>query len=234
MNAVSLPFYGSDYGKPPMKFTLLYDGPLPAGSKKRAEYAAKIRNYLHPQLQDLWDNHVLLRQLAHEARVNKHSYADLTTTARPPTLSEYRDPPPPLKNDQIDLTTPFPVGGSVYQFKPIVRRNLHLACAIDILFLRHEEPGKLFEQCGDIDNRLKCFFDGLTVPKIEQLEGGEDPCANPFCCLVEDDVLISDFSVRSGRLLGKDERHQFDVRIQADITIKVLRVFSANMGLIGG
>lgn len=109
-----------------------------------------------------------------------------------------------------------------------------MACAIDILFLRHEEPGKLFEQCGDIDNRLKCFFDGLTVPKIEQLEAGEDSCANPFCCLVEDDVLISDFSVHSGRLLGKDKRHQFDVRIQADITIKVLRVFSANMGLIGG
>jgi hypothetical protein len=52
---------------------------------------------------------------------------------------------------------------------------------------------------------------------------------------LEDDKMISDFSVHSGRLLGRqDEKHQHDVRIQADITIKVLRVFSANMGLIGG
>jgi hypothetical protein len=226
MNAVTL------YGKPPLKFTLIYDGPLPAGPKKRPEYAAKIRNYLHPQLQDLWENHVLLRQLAHEARVNKHHFADLATTSRPPTLSEYRDPPPPLRNDQIDLTTPISVDG--HQFKPIVRRTLYLACAIDILFLRHEEPGRLFEQCGDLDNRLKCFFDGLKIPNREQLEAGEDPHGDPLCCLLEDDVLISDYSVRSGRLLGKTEKDKMDVRIQADITIKVLRVFSANQGLIGG
>ena len=234
MSAVTLPTYDDEYGEAPMKFTLIYDGPLPAGKGKRAEYAAKVRNYLHPQLKDLWENHVLLRQLAHEARVNKHSFADLTTTARPPTLSEYLEPPPPLKNDQIDLIAPIPVDGSEYLFKPIVRRSLHLACAIDILFLRYEEPGKLFEQCGDIDNRLKCFFDGLTMPRIEQLASGEDPCANPFCCLLQDDALISDFSVHSGRLLGKDDRHHFDARIQADVTVKVLRVFSANMGLVGG
>lgn len=232
MNTVTLPVYGDDYGEMPLKFTLIYDGPLPAGPKTRAEYAVKVRNYLHPQLQDLSENHVLLRHLTHEARVNKHPFADLTTTSRPPTLSEYRDPPPPLKNDQIDLTTPISVDG--YRFKPIVRRTLHLACAIDILFLRHEEPGKLFEQCGDLDNRLKCFFDGLKIPNKEQLEAGEDPHGDPPCCLLEDDVLISDYSVRSGRLLGKTEKDKMDVRIQADITIKVLRVFSANQGLIGG
>jgi hypothetical protein len=38
-----------------MKFTLIYDGPLPAGDRKRAVYAAQIRNKLHPQMRDLWD-----------------------------------------------------------------------------------------------------------------------------------------------------------------------------------
>jgi hypothetical protein len=47
-------------------------------------------------------------------------------------------------------------------------------------------------------------------------------------------LLISDFSVRSGRLLGKGKKDQYDVRIQADVTLKVLRVFDGNMGLIGG
>jgi hypothetical protein len=35
-----------------MKFTLIYDGELPAGHKKRAEYAAMIRNKLHVQMKD--------------------------------------------------------------------------------------------------------------------------------------------------------------------------------------
>ena len=215
-----------------MKFTLIYDGPLPAGNAKRAKYAARIRNLLHPQLRDLWDHHVLMRQLSHVARGTTHSLGDLGLVCEPATLPEYANPPPPLKDQQVDLTEPIEVSGS--RFKPIVRNSLYLACAIDILFLRHEAPDGLFEESGDIDNRLKCFFDGLTVPNKDQLQAGGAPQANPLCCLLEDDKLISDFSVRTGRLLGKDIPHQHDVRIQADITIKVLRVFHANIGLVGG
>jgi hypothetical protein len=40
--------------------------------------------------------------------------------------------------------------------------------------------------------------------------------------------------VRSGVLLGKSEKNKYDVRIQADITVKVLRVFEGNMCLVGG
>ena len=215
-----------------MKFTLIYDGPLPAGASKRAEYAAKIRNFLHPQLRDLWENHVLLRQLKHVARGTTHNLGDLGVVFQPAVLSDFSDEPPPLREDQVDLTAPLEVGS--FKFRPIVRRSLYLACGIDILFLRHEEPGQLFELSGDMDNRLKCFFDGLKVPDSAQLQAGESPRSDPLCCLLDDDRYISDFSVRSGRLLGGDDKHQFDVRIQADITVKVLRVFHANMCLVGG
>ncbi len=216
-----------------MKFTLIYDGPLPPGDKKRAIYASRIRNALHAQLRDLWDNHILMRQLTHEARV----YKNRTSTSLhmlPTLLSNYDGVPTPAHQGQIDLTEPLKMSG-VGSFLPIVRQSLHLACGIDITFLRHEEPWRLFEQSGDLDNRLKCFFDALAMPAdLEQAKAGEDPCADPLCCLLENDRWISDFSLRSGRLLGKSEKNKHDVRIQADVTIKVLRVFGGNLGLVGG
>jgi hypothetical protein len=218
-----------------MKFTLIYDGALPAGPSRRAEYAAKIRNELHSQMRDLWDHHVVLRQLARTARTipNPHAgyYVGSEPIWSPAILPEYKEPIPPLRPGQIDFCAPIEVSG-VGPFLPIVRHSLYLACAVDILFLRHEEPSLLFERSGDIDNRLKCFFDGLTIPNREQAAAGEPPCSAPLCCLLEDDKLISDFSIRTGRLLGKSEKKAHDVRIQADITIKVLRVMEQTLCLV--
>ena len=76
-----------------MKFTLIYDGPLPPSQDKRAVYAAKIRNHLHLQMRDLWDNHVLMRQLAHEARVFSHWMGDLYLKSSGPILPDYADAP---------------------------------------------------------------------------------------------------------------------------------------------
>src|SRR5690242_12398853 len=91
---------------PVMRVTLIYDGPLPSGDGKRALYAAKIRNHLHPQLKDLWENHVLMRQLAHEARVWKSPMA----SGHMPLLTAPKDyletPKPVWKEQQIDLTAP--------------------------------------------------------------------------------------------------------------------------------
>jgi hypothetical protein len=182
-------------------------------------------------MRDLWDNHVIMRQLAHQARVYKRRGSDLALKTSGPTLPDFDGPPPPLKEQEMSLCEPIPVEG-IGTFLPIVRHSLYLACAIDLTFLRHEEPYKLFEQGGDIDNRLKCFFDALTIPSLEQARAGVAPTANPLCCLLEDDRLISDFSVRTGRLLGKQEKGKCDVRIQADITIKVRRVMDQNLCLV--
>jgi hypothetical protein len=236
MNSFCPVWYGEAFRRPAdplarVKFTLIYDGLLPAGDKRRALYAARIRSDLHPQMRDLWDNHVIMRQLAHEARVYKERMGDLALDIRAPTLPDYSGPPPPLKEHEIDLCAPIIVP-DFGPCLPIIRRSLYLACAIDILFLRHEEPYSLFEHSGDIDNRLKCFFDALTVPKREQALAGEGPAGDPHCCLLEDDKLISDFSIRTGRLLGRKEKQPHDVRIQADITVKVLRVMDQNLCLV--
>ena len=55
-----------------MKFTLVYDGDLPStGSKSRPDEAGRIRNALHDQLADLWETHIVFRQLARTARVSE-------------------------------------------------------------------------------------------------------------------------------------------------------------------
>lgn len=182
-------------------------------------------------MRDLWDTHVIMRQLRHEARTNKERMGDLAFKTSGPTLPNYDGPPPPLRSHELDLCAPIVVP-EIGSFLPIVRHSLYVACAVDILFLRHEEPYRLFEQGGDIDNRLKCFFDALTIPSPEQAMAGVGPEGDPLCCLLEDDRLISDFSIRTGRLLGKSEKEPRDVRIQADITIKVLRVMDQNLCLV--
>ena len=221
-----------------MKFTLTYDGDLPAsGNKSKPIPASNIRNEFHYQMADLWENHVLLRQLAHVARVPSIQHWIEKTGDEPPpppwSLPDYREAPEPLQPGQTDLCAPIEVP-NVGKFIPLIRNSLHLACAVDILFLRHEEPLNLMKQGGDLDGRLKTLFDALRMPDPKSEYVGADPTADPLYVVLEDDVLISDMSIRSGRLLGNRAKDKHRVRLTMDITVKVLRVFPQNSGLIGG
>jgi hypothetical protein len=217
----------------PMKFSLIYDGDLPAGDGKRVVYASKVRNALHAQMSDLWDSHVLFRQLARTARAWPNGAQDLAITNRFVSAPMHDGPIPPVPAGMVDLCAPITIP-KVGRFLPAVRDSLHLACSIDLLFLRHEEPMHIFRAGGDLDNRIKCFFDGLRMPNQEEGLNGEAPTGDPLYCLLEDDRLISDFSVRTGRLLGDRTKARHGVRIQADVTIKVLRINDLNQCLIGG
>jgi hypothetical protein len=150
-----------------------------------------------------------------------------------PKLADYDEPIPPIPNGYIDLCAPISVP-NVGGFIPFVRNSLYLACAIDILFLRHEEPMNLLQQGGDLDGRIKTLFDALKMPNPKDQYKGITPTADPLYVLLEDDKLISDFSLKSGRLLGSRTKTPHAVRLQIDVTIKVLRVTEENQSLIGG
>ena len=216
-----------------MKFTLIYDGDLPAGDNKRAVYASKIRNPFTtnwPTFGTATLSSVNLpTRRAHSSTA--HHGATANMRLRPFRTSRVRSQAPTARPSRF--SGPY-TRSHVGSFIPAIRDSLYLACAIDILFLRHEEPMKLFREGGDLDNRLKCFFDGLRMPNEEEGHNGEALTADPLYCLLEDDRLISDFSVRTGRLLGKGEKARFAVRIQAEVTVKVLRVMDQNQCLIGG
>ena len=156
-----------------MEFRLVYEGPLPSGSRKHAHVAEKhaIRRALHPQLRQLWLTHPALEG----TRANRHFVEEHL-------LPKHR------------------LGG--FRFVPLVSATFNLVCSLDILFLRPESPGSLV-QSGDLDNRIKVLFDGLRLPGSADELGGAAPGdeEDPFYCLLEDDCLVAGFQVTSDRLL---------------------------------
>ncbi|HEY5066195.1 MAG TPA: hypothetical protein VIJ04_15405 [Xanthobacteraceae bacterium] len=221
-----------------MKFTLIYEGDLPASANSsKPVYVSQIRNAFHDQLADLWDSHIILRQLQRTARTRILVTGPPISAARPAPytpakLPDFKEPIPPLAPGQVDFCAPIQVPNSA-AYLPLVRQSLHLACAVDILFLRHEDPGALVLQGGDIDGRIKTLFDALRMPSEAEEKAGGVPTADPLCCLLESDTLISDLSVKTGRLLGDRAKKHHTVRLSIDVTVKVLRVMSENLCLVG-
>src|ERR1700730_3925899 len=214
-----------------MKFTLTYDGELrSSGNSPKPEDKWHIRRALHPQLAELWQMHAVLSPL-------------LTRGIWVPSEGTYwrleqhhslPEPPPPPNPGQtlINLIATQPVGGS--NFLPLVRESLALICALDILFLRKKEPGQLIKQGGDIDNRLKTLFDGLRMPTDDEMRhAGGDPIPDPCFCLLENDSLIADVGVRTGRLLTKPGSSVFEVRLVIDVSVKAVHVRGYNLPLLG-
>jgi hypothetical protein len=113
-------------------------------------------------------------------------------------------------------------------FVPIVYEALFLIANLDILFLRPENPGKVVTQGGDLDNRIKTLFDGLRVPKPGELPPGTSH-ADPVWCLLEDDALVTEFSVRTDRLLGPSDDDE--VLLIITVTVGASRHVIKNTGI---
>jgi hypothetical protein len=121
---------------------------------------------------------------------------------------------------------PHDVGG--VKFIPIIFSGLHLIARLDILFLRPEDPGKVVTQGGDLDNRIKTLFDGLRVPKLGELPQKIDGSTSPLWCLLEDDALVMEFSMRTDRLLGVESD---DVLLIVTVTVGASQHVIKNTGL---
>lgn len=122
-----------------------------------------------------------------------------------------------------------------YSFVPLVREQMSLQCNLDILLLRRDMPGGVLH-AGDIDNRIKTLIDGLRMPKsvnelspaYSQPSFGEDP----FYVLMEEDKLVSGFSVETDLLLApsKSPNRDTDLRwVQAIISVE-LKPYVATSG----
>jgi hypothetical protein len=95
---------------------------------------------------------------------------------------------------------------------------------LDILFLRRDIPGSALE-AGDIDNRVETIIDTLRKPKgAQELRGNENPLPteDPFFCLLQDDKLVSGFSVETDTLLdeivpGDEDKRMAKVVISVEL-----------------
>ena len=193
-----------------MKFTLLFDGALPAQNPHdgRIDYKHSIRTELHSQLVEVWQSKTVL----------KHYYE---------AIMQRRDTAPEIASSQVlngrqrgfmEQT----VRGN-FKFLPLVRAKNKLLCELDILFLRKEPAGSLFttNAGGDLDNRLKVLFDALRIPEVKELPADASPTADqvPFFCLLENDPLITAVRLESDRLYEADGKRD-RVRLVIKVTVK--------------
>ena len=78
------------------------------------------------------------------------------------------------------------------------------------------------------------MFDGLRIPlhddEIPNTPSTETPCL----CLLEDDSLVTNVGIETGRLLGPLDSYEklTDVDLSIHVTIKALHVTGSNVTLL--
>jgi len=192
-----------------MEFHLIYDGPLSASGRSKgntSEEKHAIRIALHPQLKRLWEVTPVLR----EWEVWNKNFETQKT--------------------KVYLAQRFKSGE--HEFVPLVFQESNLGCALDILFLRYDQPGETLIQSGDIDNRIKILFDALRIPRPGEYIGRPEDSSEPTYCLLEDDSMISRISVATDYLL-EPNREKSDVRLIITVKVWPVNVTIGSLGNIG-
>ena len=182
--------------EPLVKFRLFYEGPL-YGAKGDAQDGQKdrrrghkhaIRMSFHRQLKRFWQTHPWLK----ESRAGW----DVLGIERP-QVRHWSEAPYMWEHLAALHNT------CGHRFVPLVCEQFKLLCEMDVLLLRRDRPGGIF-QSRDIDNRLKILFDALRMPKNgmeigdENFTDDEDPCF----VLLQDDSLINNVTVETDELLA--------------------------------
>src|SRR5262245_13916316 len=127
-----------------MRFHLVYSGQLRAsGNRGKPDDVRTIRDHFHPQLDLILTSPAALKRLRGTARVLKcpNDLFSHWNPAGSPLWDDYIDPKEPLPAGHIDLCEPIEKGNRSYI--PLVRKSLGLACSLEIMFLRQEDPGEL-------------------------------------------------------------------------------------------
>jgi len=163
-----------------MEFRLLFKGAIK--SQGAGPEVHEIRRMLHPQLKQLWSNHAMLQAVVRQYGLSAGSVSDDDSIQRGIDA---------LAESHYDL-----------RFLPLVADDRFVRCELDILFLRREQPGRVFMK-GDIDNRLKTLFDALRIPDAKEQVRNHVPSdgENPLYVLLTDDKLVTDLKVSTDQLL---------------------------------
>ena len=110
-------------------------------------------------------------------------------------------------------------------FLPFLTEGRGLACALEILFLRRDVPGRVITGGGDIDNRLKVLLDALRVPTdCGELPSSWVPTADeqPLYCLLEDDKLVTTMNITTDQLLTPMEDGEAVNDVVLIITVRAI------------
>jgi len=185
-----------------MRFRLVYRGQLKGGNSKDVSHIQEVRRSFHSQLKVLWQ--------------------------QPPLSGNSRW----LQREQPQGETCVLESVGAFTFAPLVTTKLRLHAELDILFLRPAPPGEVVRHGGELDNRIKTLIDCLRIPVGNEIPRGDAPREdeNPFFCLLQDDKLVSAFSVTSDRLL-KPDAHEQDVEIVITVRTRATEGTWGNLSL---
>lgn len=208
-----------------MKFTLTYDGELPGtgNSSRKPEKKREIREHFSPQLAHLWKIHpALMKARRHRYLPKQGGFLAVDSHHSEELAAGIQE----KHENSMDLCAQLDVGGQ--QFLPLVRASYGTVCALNILFLRQEAAGKVY-QGGDLDNRIKTLLDALAMPQDPKATVVDQPdeCA-PIFCLLEDDALVTGLAVETRRLLTRPDSPENEVRliIEVDVRVPDARVYN--------
>lgn len=194
----------------PMEFYLHFNGSLPSNPDNASVVKNTIRQQIHPQMRELWRKEQILKSVSSSVRTYKSLHGDSYISGLQFHAEHFQRGP--------------------YKFVPLVCGDLGNVCQLDILFFRREDNRALIVKSqdqygGDLDNRLKIFFDGLKAPDINQanqLEGLSLPAEEPVFCLVADDSLITKFQIDSSYLLEPPASDHRDDNNQVKLLVRVV------------
>ena len=200
-----------------MHFRLVMRGALPPDKRNTLDVKHRIRRELHPQLRAFWLHHPALK--GHFEPPDEHE-EKLKAMLRKRTPEAVPESPQPSRLEQI--ANEFKRCDR-FRFAPLVRVKAQMACSLELLLLRREEPYRVFGGTGDLDGRVKTLLDGLRMPQQCSEVEGHDPSADedPFFCLLEDDRLIYDLSVTTDLLLVPPEELEPYRDVVAIINVKI-------------
>ncbi|HZR27634.1 MAG TPA: hypothetical protein VFA71_02550 [Terriglobales bacterium] len=200
-----------------LEFRLLYSGRLSGASTTNpdVDLKHKMRKDFHPQLRRLW--------MSKSPLVERYN-----------SITRFQVAGGGWQNASgIDaLANEWKRFG--YRFIPIVTEERALRCSLDILFLRPETPGFLF-QSGDLDVRLKTVLEALRMPHNIAEAGGVAPGTDedPFYVLMQDAELMSELKVTTDELFLLPRHATLDVNdVFMVIHVKVhpIRKIEKNLG----
>lgn len=212
-----------------MEFRLIYDGWLPPVSQRDTRNKEKhdIRKVFARQLQVLWETHPTLLRDSRKRHDADAADASGTTTSigRLSGISGrvmyYRHQGPIVSTR------------SGRRFIPLITEASGVGCALDILFLRRDQPGALIKSGGDIDNRIKVLFDALKMPANDsEVYGDAKDDPDPFYCLMEDDRLITDVRITTDRLLVPTANGEHLNSVRLVIRVRTVLLDPGNLGAL--
>lgn len=122
-------------------------------------------------------------------------------------------------------------GGRRYWF--LISEYLATVVDLSITILVPHDVGRIVQNGGDIDNRIKTLFDALRVPSVSS----EIPNSDSFdysttglYCLLEDDKLINRVSIRSYRDHAPIDKDS--VRCLIEVETKITKAMWGNLNFV--